>query len=137
MNWTPPLAIFLVIAAAPSFGAPSKPASDVRAMDDVRKALNDPYSARFRGIKRTGPKSFCGWVNAKNAYGGYAGDQLFYDEDGFVQIFDLAAAFDAADIAEQTHLFATRDFDRALAIKPRLSEEGKKVELCLHDRGER
>jgi hypothetical protein len=99
----------------------------------VKAALNDPDSAKFRGIRQTGPASYCGWVNAKNAYGGYAGDQLFYDIDGFVQIFDLPTAFDADGLAEQAHLFAIGDSEYAAAMHARLSEEGKKVEPCLKD----
>lgn len=99
----------------------------------VKAALNDPDSAKIRDIRKTGPDSYCGWVNAKNAYGGYAGDQLFYDDGGFVQIFDLPTAFDAADLAEQTRLFAMGDSEHAAAMHPRLSEAGEKVEPCLKD----
>lgn len=48
------------------------------AEDQVRALLRDPDSAKFKGVKETGHYSFCGWVNAKNAFGGYAGYQPFY-----------------------------------------------------------
>lgn len=48
----------------------------------VRAELKDPDSAKFRGIKalRDGEgkvTGFCGWVNAKNSYGGYTGESYF------------------------------------------------------------
>jgi hypothetical protein len=47
----------------------------------VRDKLRDPDSARFGGmVAGKDAKGFitvCGWVNAKNAYGGYTGDQPY------------------------------------------------------------
>lgn len=52
----------------------------------VRAELKDPDSAKFRGIKplrdeRPGAggkvNGYCGWVNAKNSYGGYTGESYF------------------------------------------------------------
>jgi hypothetical protein len=48
----------------------------------VRAELKDPDSAKFRGIKlRKGddgePYGYCGWVNYKNSYGGYTGENYF------------------------------------------------------------
>lgn len=118
------LALALIAAA---------PATPKAVIDAVKAKLTDPDSAKFRDIRKIGDKSYCGWVNAKNSYGGYIGDQLFYDDAGFVQILDQDAVFDASDLALQTHLFATGETDRAAAMKPRLSEYGKKVEPCLKD----
>jgi len=107
---------------------------DAAVIKAVRAVLSDPDSGKFRDIRKTGADSYCGWVNAKNAYGGYAGDQLFYDDNGFVQILDLDAVFDQSDLAEQVHLIASgHDPSQVLATKARLSEEGKKVQLCLKD----
>lgn len=59
----------------------------------VRASLKDPESARFSGVTRNGMfdgvvpgvdgpamkhVSYSGHVNAKNSYGGYVGDKLFF-----------------------------------------------------------
>jgi hypothetical protein len=50
--------------------------------ESVRNDLKDPDSARFggtvAGTSSQGKVTVCGWVNAKNSYGGYAGKQPFY-----------------------------------------------------------
>lgn len=59
------------------------------AMDMVRKKLKDPESARFSRItyqKQT--NNICGYVNAKNSYGGYIGDRRFVIVNGYVNILD-------------------------------------------------
>lgn len=44
----------------------------------VTETLKDPESAHFRWTKRLGKDStYCGWVNAKNSYGGYTGFMPF------------------------------------------------------------
>lgn len=48
----------------------------------VRAELKDPDSAKFRGVKLEKgddgkPYAYCGWVNAKNGYGGYTGENYF------------------------------------------------------------
>jgi hypothetical protein len=48
----------------------------------VKAQLKDPASARFKGVKQTSPGHWCGWVNAKNSYGGYTGFQVFFWHDG-------------------------------------------------------
>jgi hypothetical protein len=116
------LLLGLFLSATSSHAAPKA------VVEAVKAALNDPDSAKIRNVRKTGPNSYCGWVNAKNAYGGYSGEQLFYDDSGFVQIFDLATAFDQSDLAAQTAAFAA---GHASEMKPRLSEAGKKVEPCL------
>ena len=50
-------------------------------IDAVKAQLKDPDSAKFRGIKREGPFAYCGWVNAKNSYGGYEGYSVFFATD--------------------------------------------------------
>jgi hypothetical protein len=48
---------------------------------DLRNGLKDPDSARFgvmNAVKqKDGTISICGWVNAKNSYGGYTGETPF------------------------------------------------------------
>lgn len=47
----------------------------------VANELKDPLSATFSGVERVpradGVAVACGWVNAKNSYGGYVGKQRF------------------------------------------------------------
>lgn len=47
----------------------------------VRSSLKDPDSARFRGVSAyrqdDGKIGVCGFVNAKNSFGGYVGDRPF------------------------------------------------------------
>ena len=58
----------------------------------VKAELKDPDSAKFRGVRplkgRDGQvNGYCGWVNAKNGYGGYTGENYFlYSDDGKVVI---------------------------------------------------
>ena len=42
----------------------------------VARALKDPASARFAGVKAK-PGAVCGTVNARNGFGGYTGPTLF------------------------------------------------------------
>jgi hypothetical protein len=69
--------IALLIGAAMAAATPT--AGDVRAL--VREQLKDPQSAQFSGVRlERSPKggwSFCGYVNARNSYGGYAGRSFF------------------------------------------------------------
>lgn len=65
--------------------------------DGVRNKLKDPESARFGKIAAGdvgGQTIVCGWVNAKNSYGGYIGMQPFF---GYFQI--NSTKFDADIIA--------------------------------------
>ena len=70
--------------------APSWPAGLTieQAQELVRDNLRDPESARFRNVQAgrlDGEDVVCGLVNAKNAYGGYAGFHAFLvHEDGKV-----------------------------------------------------
>jgi hypothetical protein len=59
---------------------PSKPltaANKQQIATAIRNLLKDPDSARFRwpAVREWG--LYCGWVNAKNSYGGYTGFQPF------------------------------------------------------------
>jgi hypothetical protein len=49
--------------------------------EGVRRSLKDPESARFGqiigGRDEKGILHACGWVNAKNSYGGYTGEKPF------------------------------------------------------------
>lgn len=44
----------------------------------VKERLKDPESAQFGDVWTPDTSVFCGYVNSKNALGGYTGKQLFY-----------------------------------------------------------
>jgi hypothetical protein len=81
-NWPPKQpkrsdAVFVVIALALA-AAPT--VADARRL--VLSELKDPESARFSGVKLLRDKEgrvtgFCGYVNARNSFGGYAGKSYF------------------------------------------------------------
>src|SRR5262249_8791640 len=53
------------------------------AMNAATKDLKAPMSAKFRGLRlihtsRDRPDVICGYVNAKNGFGGYVGFKPFY-----------------------------------------------------------
>lgn len=58
------------------------PEDKERTMAAVKEKLRDPESARFQNIYAlqgsNGKRSYCGFVNAKNAFGGYVGKTLFH-----------------------------------------------------------
>lgn len=62
----------LALVAAP---APAEQATVIAA---VKAKLKDPDSARFKGLRIDKDGTGCGWVNAKNSYGGYSGFAVFY-----------------------------------------------------------
>lgn len=48
----------------------------LKAKTSILRELKDPASARFEGIAKR-PGAICGFVNAKNSMGGYAGRRMF------------------------------------------------------------
>jgi hypothetical protein len=44
----------------------------------VQERLKDPESARFGNVWTPDTMVVCGYVNSKNSFGGYSGDELFY-----------------------------------------------------------
>ena len=53
----------------------------------VTAKLKDPESARFKGLRIGANGAGCGWVNAKNEYGGYTGFAVFFiNKEGKVAI---------------------------------------------------
>jgi ribosomal protein S1 len=52
------------------------------ATDAVAYSLKDPDSAKFRNVRRCGPKGevYSGEVNSKNSYGAYGGFEHFYSD---------------------------------------------------------
>jgi hypothetical protein len=58
----------------------------------VRAVLRDPDSARFgSSIVRNG--TVCGYVNAKNAFGGYTGPREFLARKGYALVNDGSEVF--------------------------------------------
>lgn len=62
--------------------ASAQPATEKAVIIAVKTQLKDPDSAKFRGVKEYSPGYWCGWVNAKNSYGGYSGYSVFMFHDG-------------------------------------------------------
>jgi hypothetical protein len=63
----------------------------VAARDKVRTLLRDPSSARFDNEVITAAGSVCGWINARNAFGGYAGRSPYVVTASTVHFDDVAA----------------------------------------------
>ncbi len=63
--------------------------------------LKDPFSANYRGLEvqyhvdhPDQPTSVCGWVNAKNGYGGYTGWTNFLAHEDSVYFGNSESEFD-------------------------------------------
>ncbi|MEJ8573457.1 hypothetical protein [Microbaculum marinum] len=90
----PRMAALAFAAAASSCAPPPSPPSPIQlspvtlsakqvaiVQSDTRKRLKDPESARFgvfaAGADQNGQISVCGYLNAKNSFGGYIGEKPF------------------------------------------------------------
>ncbi len=82
----------------------------VAARAQVRARLKDPESSRF-GTAFVRNNVVCGYVNSKNSFGGYGGDQLFY-------AFGTLVYFDS-DLKEMTKA------EQKLPLEMRAACEGK------------
>ena len=80
------LAILLVAGASHAQSA-DQAIADAKAA--IAMKMKDPESARFAGVVAS-PKggTVCGWVNAKNSYGGYVGYKPFYVMGRFADVRD-------------------------------------------------
>lgn len=73
------LGLLLQIAPAAAAGVEYQLSADEIAMvqADIRMQLKDPDSAKFGGMaaarQRNNTVTVCGWVNAKNSFGGFTG----------------------------------------------------------------
>lgn len=73
------LACYDAGAAEPAMVPVAKPPEDpilAKAKSAVANSLKDPPSARFESVARQGD-AVCGYINAKNSYGGYVGKTRF------------------------------------------------------------
>lgn len=63
----------------------------------VKRSLKDPDSAIFgetaAGLAPEGYHVICGWVNARNGFGGYTGQQMYYGllQSGRFDVIDFAS----------------------------------------------
>lgn len=81
--------VFVAVEAHPR---PLTKDTAAAAMDLVKAKLKDPDSAKFHGVKRRGPMDYCGWVNAKNSFGGYEGDSVFFSNSKWTVLLDPGAS---------------------------------------------
>ena len=67
--------------------SPDQAIADAKAA--IARKMKDPESARFAGVVAS-PKgsTVCGWVNAKNSFGGYVGYKPFYVMGRFAEVRD-------------------------------------------------
>jgi hypothetical protein len=80
-----PLTAIVVVAinsAAQVLAAPATPKQEDAISSAIKDTLLDPDSAQLSGIETAispnGTLSACGYINAKNAYGGYTGKAPFF-----------------------------------------------------------
>lgn len=79
-----PVLLFMLGAI---FGGPVAGGTSFDAKRAIEMMLKDPDSAKFTGPNRgkVNTGSWCGYVNAKNSFGGYVGDKSFivmFDDQG-------------------------------------------------------
>ncbi len=67
----------LTAVALVACGAP-RDEREIKAEAWVKSVLKDPDSAKF-----SGQHGYCGYVNAKNSFGGYTGDKRFVAPDAY------------------------------------------------------
>lgn len=72
------VALLCLSSIANAQDRPATDAEKAQAIEIVKAKLKDPDSAQFRDIKRMRDGNLCGWVNAKNSFGGYAGFAVFF-----------------------------------------------------------
>jgi hypothetical protein len=89
------LVIILILVAGTTQAAPktktklpAKPDPIALAHERVKDMLKDPDSARFRSEFVTHDGTVCGFVNAKNSYGGYGGFKRYIVETDRVTLDD-------------------------------------------------
>lgn len=95
-------AVFLLVApnsatAQDQFPRELETDAKVIIRDGVARSLRDPASARFRWNPMSDATIYCGFVNARNAYGGYGGFQLFMvmlEADGSFFKVDISSPSD-------------------------------------------
>lgn len=118
MKWLTLMALPFVVACDP--GA-------TQAENHIRSMLIDPDSAHFETwyVPETG--AYCGFVNARNRFGGYTGDQWFAVNDGVAIIMPDFAA----EVAKATALIRNAKNEKDLVeAKEALEEARKSIEIA-------
>jgi hypothetical protein len=84
-----------VVAVVMALGSANGPGGLIGAAEvNVKSMLTDPESAQFKDMKaRTDIKVVCGYVNAKNKFGGYVGFRRFYFKEGGQVVVDDGLAY--------------------------------------------
>jgi hypothetical protein len=82
VGWIVYAALLGACASSAAVGTPVvlSPAQQTEAKQLIAKDLRDPESARFGTFKAVWQQQhlvMCGWVNSKNAFGGYVGDTKY------------------------------------------------------------
>lgn len=96
MKW-PMLAVALWLPAL-VFGQEAEDPAITEAKIQVAMKMKDPESARFTDLIATPPDehgkvTVCGWINAKNSYGGYTGYTAFFVRGEYVHVRDSSAPY--------------------------------------------
>lgn len=72
------LPLLLLLSFAACSAEPREPEELEAARVAVRAMLNDPESGQFTDLRVLENGTVCGFVNAKNGFGGYNGKDQFY-----------------------------------------------------------
>ena len=92
--------------------------------DVIRNILKDPESARFHEVQKFLNGNVCGYLNAKNSFGGYIGKKSFAFVSGRA-LLDLDTYDVACEIASDPVQFAARraEENRRAQVKKRAEAE--------------
>lgn len=100
----------------------------------IRDRFNDPASTQFRNTKLLSSSNvFCGEVNSKNAYGGYAGFKLFaVNSGGEIVILEKIPAVEIVALSKKTK-DERKEYIQKYSIQfAKLGQMGNAVQM-IHD----
>jgi hypothetical protein len=108
--------------------------------DAVRDRLKDPESARFTDVRKFPNGNACGWVNAKNSFGGYVGRKPFayvdravlLDSASFESLCELAA--NPQKVKERVEAQRKAAREAAAAVARREEAERRRAEAAAYER---
>ncbi|MDZ5458019.1 hypothetical protein, partial [Azohydromonas lata] len=98
----------------------------------IKDILKDPESARFYEVRRFPNGNACGFVNAKNSFGGYVGKQPFEYVYGYVNLKPESYQL-ACDRAVDPMGFDTRkkEAERAAAGRLKTEEQSRQAKIKI------